>query len=211
MKRSLRSWLWRVPIEEEIDEELDLHVEIRTRELIRSGMDPAAARVLALKRLGDVAHLKRTMASLARKRDREMHLTLRLEELWHDLKFAFRQLRHSPGFTLVATLTLALGIGANSAIFALVDATLLRPLPFREPDRLVALWEETATNPRGYVSPLNMADWATRSQSIEKIGGFTPSVGGMVMAGVDGNAETVSRQWVTAGIFDVLGDRKSVV
>ena len=70
-----------------------------------------------------------------------MSVTLWLDELRDDLKFAFRQLRHSPAFTLVATLTLALGIGANSAIFALVDATLLRPLPYREPDRLVAIWE----------------------------------------------------------------------
>ena len=205
MKRSLRSWLWRVPIDDEIDEELDLHVEIRTRELIARGMDPQAARARALERLGDVDTLKRTMAGLARKRDREMHLTLRLEEFWHDLKFAFRQLRHSPGFTLVATLTLALGIGANSAIFALVDATLLRPLPYREPDRLVAIWERTDTNPRRFASPLNMLDWNTRSATFEKIAGFVPSVGGMVMAGADGNAETVSRQWVTSGIFDVLG------
>ena len=205
MKRSLRSWLWRVPIDDEIDEELDLHVEIRTREFVAGGMDPAAARALAIKRLGDVATLKRTMAGLARKRDREMHVTLRLEEFWHDLKFAFRQLRHSPGFTLVATLTLALGIGANSAIFALVDATLLRPLPYREPDRLVAIWERTDTNPRRFASPLNMLDWNTRSATFEKIAGFVPSVGGMVMAGADGNAETVSRQWVTSGIFDVLG------
>jgi putative ABC transport system permease protein len=205
VKRSLRSWLWRIPIQEEIDEELDLHIEIRTRELIQRGMDPAAARRMALERLGDVAALKRQMASLARKRDREMKLTLRLEELWHDLKFALRQLRHTPGFTAVATLTLALGIGANSAIFALVDATLLRPLPYAQPDRLVAIWEKTAANPHGYVSPLNMLDWNARSRSFEKIAGFTPGVGGMVMAGADGNAETVSRQWVTAGIFDVLG------
>ena len=205
MKRSLRSWLWRVPVDQEIDEELDLHVEIKTRELIRRGMDPAAAREAALERLGDIAALKQTLAGLARKRDREMNVTLRLEELWHDLKFAFRQLRHTPGFTVVAAVTLALGIGANSAIFALVDATLLRPLPFRQPDRLVALWEKTATTPRAFVSPLNMQDWASRSRTFEKIAGFTPSVGGMVMAGADGNAETVSRQWVTAGIFDVLG------
>ena len=205
MKRSLRSWLWRVPVEDEIDEELDLHVEIRTRELIQRGMDPAAARALAVKRLGDVAALKRTLTRLARKRDREMNVTLRLDELWHDVKFGLRQLRHSPGFTLVAALTLALGIGANSAIFALVDATLLRPLPFGHPDRLVTVWEKTAKNPRGYVSPLNMQDWEGRGRSFEKIAGFTPAVGGMVMAGVDGNAETVSRQWVTAGIFDVLG------
>jgi len=124
---------------------------------------------------------------------------------FEDLKFALRQLKNSPAFTAVAVLTLALGIGANSAIFALVDATLLRPLPFGQPDRLVAIWEKSGATPRSYVSPLNMLDWNTRSRSFEKIAGFTPAVGGMVMAGADGNAETVSRQWVTAGIFDVLG------
>jgi putative ABC transport system permease protein len=205
MKRSLRSWLWRLPIDQEIDEELALHVESRTRELIARGMDPKAAREAALHRLGDIAALKKTMRSLGRKRDREMSITLWLDELRDDLKFAFRQLKHSPGFTVVATLTLALGIGANSAIFALVDATLLRPLPYREPDRLVALWESSAKNVKGYVSPLNMLDWNARSRTFEKIAGFTPTVGGMVMAGADGNAETVSRQWVTAGIFDVFG------
>ena len=205
MKRSLRSWLWRIPIDSEIDEELALHVEMRTRELVQRGMDPKTAREMALSRLGDIAGLKRTMTDLGRKRDRDMRVTLWLAELRDDLKFAFRQQTHSPAFTLVATLTLALGIGANSAIFALVDATLLRPLPYGEPERLVSIWENSATTARSYVSPLNMIDWNTRSATFEKIAGFTPSVGGMVMAGADGNAETVSRQWVTAGIFDVLG------
>jgi putative ABC transport system permease protein len=207
MKRSLRSWVWRVPIDQEVDEELALHVEMRTRELVDRGMDPEAARDVAVARLGDIARLKRTMADLGRKRDREMRLATWLEELRDDLKFAFRQLKSSPSFTLVATLTLALGIGANSAIFALVDATLLRPLPYGAPDRLVTIWDRSAKTPRGYVSPLNMLDWNTRSRTFEKIAGFTPSVGQMVMAGADGNAETVSRQWVTAGIFDVLGVR----
>ncbi len=134
-----------------------------------------------------------------------MRVAIWLEEFRHDLTFAFRQLKNAPAFTLVATLTLALGIGANSAIFALVDATLLRPLPYGNPDRLVSIWERSEKTARGYVSPLNMLDWNTRSRTFEKIAGFTPSVGGMVMAGADGNAETVSRQWVTAGIFDVLG------
>jgi putative ABC transport system permease protein len=134
-----------------------------------------------------------------------MRVTRWFEELRGDLIFAARQLKHSPAFTLVATLTLALGIGANSAIFALVDATLLRPLPYREPERLVSIWENSATIARSYVSPLDMLDWNARSRTFEKIAGFTPTVGGMVMAGADGNAETVSRQWVTAGIFDVLG------
>ena len=205
MKRSLRSWLWRIPIDQEIDEELALHIEMRTRELVERGMDPKTAREVAITRLGDIAGLKRTMADLGRKRDREMRFTIWLEELRDDLKFAFRQLKSSPSFTLVATLTLALGIGANSAIFALVDATLLRPLPYGAPDRLVTIWDRSAKTPRGYVSPLNMLDWNARSRTFEKIAGFTPSVGQMVMAGADGNAETVSRQWVTAGIFDVLG------
>ena len=205
MMRSLRSWLWRVPLEQEVDDEIALHVEMRTRELVERGVDPATARDLALSRLGDVARLKRTMTTLGRKRDRDMRLTQWLDELRNDLKFAVRQLKGAPAFTLVATLTLALGIGANSAIFALVDATLLRPLPFGEPDRLVSVWETTSAIPHSYGSPLNMVDWQARSRSFEKIAGFTPSVGGMVMAGADGNAETVDRQWVTAGIFDVLG------
>jgi hypothetical protein len=134
-----------------------------------------------------------------------MRVTLWVEELAGDLKVACRQLQASPSFTLVAIVTLALGIGANSAIFALVDATLLRPLPYGDPDRLVSLWETGQTIERSYVSPLNMIDWASRGHSFEKIAGFTPTVGGMVMAGADGNAETVSRQWVSAKIFDVLG------
>ena len=205
MKRSLRSWLWRVPIDQEIDEELALHIDMRTRELVERGMDPRAAREMAMSRLGDIASLKRTMTDLGRKRDREMRATLWIEELREDFRFAFRQLRNSPAFTLVATLTLALGIGANSAIFALVDATLLRPLPYGEPDRLVSIWERSTKTPRGYVSPLNMLDWNTRSRTFETIAGFIPSVGQMVMPGADGSAETISRQWVTAGIFDVLG------
>jgi len=134
-----------------------------------------------------------------------MRVTQWLDELRDDLKFSFRQLRRSPAFTFVATLTLALGIGVNSAIFALVDATLLRPLPYGDPDRLITIWENSGTVARGYASPLNMQDWQARGHSFEQIAGFTPGVGGMVMAGADGNAETVSRQWVSAGIFDVLG------
>jgi putative ABC transport system permease protein len=205
MKRSLRSWLWRVPVDQEVDEELAFHLEMRTRELVERGVDPAAAREQAMARLGDVARLKRTCVDLGRKRDREMRLTQWIEELRHDVKFAVRQLLHAPAFTLVAAITLALGIGANSAIFALVDATLLRPLPFPEPDRLVMVWERSDTSPHSLASPLNMLDWIDRSGTFERMAGFMPGVGGMVMNGRDGTAETVPRQWVTQGFFDVLG------
>jgi putative ABC transport system permease protein len=134
-----------------------------------------------------------------------MRLTQWLEELWQDVIFAVRQLKSAPGFAATAAITLALGIGGNSAIFALVDAALLRPLPFPDPDRLVMIWERHATSARGGVAPPNLLDWNERNRTFESMAGFTPGVGGMVMAGADGTAETVPRQWVTAGIFEVLG------
>jgi putative ABC transport system permease protein len=205
MRRSLRSWLWHVPLDQEVDEELAFHIEMRTRELVGRGLDPKAAREIAIRRLGDVATVKRACVALGRKRDREMRLTRWLEEFLGDATFAVRQLRRAPAFASVAAITLALGIGANSAMFALVDATLLRPLPFTQPERLVMIWERTATSPRSGVSPSNLLDWNERAQTFDRIAGYVPGVGGMVMGGVDGTAETVPRQWVTAGIFDVLG------
>ncbi|MPY90674.1 MAG: FtsX-like permease family protein [Luteitalea sp.] len=139
-----------------------------------------------------------------------MRLTHWFEELRNDIRFAIRQLRSSPAFTFIAAMTLALGIGANSAIFALVDATLLRPLPFREPERLVMVWERNPTSLRGGVAPLNLLDWSERNRTFDLMAGFIPGVGGMVMSGADGTAETVPRQWVLAGIFDVLGVRAIV-
>src|SRR4029453_5553836 len=103
---------------------------------------------MVLARLGDVRSLKRTCVDLGRKREREMRLTRFVEELRADVTSALRQRKASPGFAAVAALTLALGIGANSAIFALADATFLRPLPFTTPhDRLFTLWERY---PNGY-------------------------------------------------------------
>ncbi len=182
MRRSLRSWLWRVPLDREFDEEIELHIDMRTRELIDQGIAPADARAMAIKKMGDLEAFKRTCVDLGRKRDREMSIVLWLEELRDDIRFAFRQLRNAKAFTAVAVLTLALGIGANSAIFALVDATLLRPLPYGEPDRLVTIWETSSSTPRGVASPPNMLDWQSRSQSFEAIAGYTPSMGSMVMA-----------------------------
>jgi putative ABC transport system permease protein len=128
-----------------------------------------------------------------------------MQTLWRDLRFATRMLRKQPGFAAATILTLALGIGANSAMFSLVDAALLRPLPFRDPDRLVVLWERTETSRRDRVAPLNLIDWNKRNRTFDGMAGFVPNVGGMVLSMPDGTPETVSRQWVTYDFFDVLG------
>jgi putative ABC transport system permease protein len=203
MKRSLRSWLWKVPLDQEVDEELSLHVDLRTRELIARGMDPKAAREMAASRLGDVRRVKRTLLGIARKRDREMRVTQWLEEFGSDVKFAVRQLRRSPGFTVVAAITLALGIGANSAMFALTDATLLRPFPLPEPDRLVMVWESFQTFERNAVASLNFRDWNERNQTFQAMAG---AVGfPRRMAAPDGTIEEVPGMQVTSQFFDVLG------
>ena len=205
IRYSLRSWLWRIDVHQEVDEEIAFHIEMRTRELIERGVDPKNARELVLARLGDVRRLKRTCVDLGRRREREMRLTRWLENVRDDVTFALRQLRRSPGFALVAAITLALGIGANGAIFALVDATLLRPLPLPNPDRLVVVWDRSDAVSRGPASPLNMLDWNDRSRTFEKLAAVVPGVGSMVMAGANGASEGVPRQWVTSGAFDVLG------
>jgi putative ABC transport system permease protein len=205
MKQSLRSWLWRVPIEQEVDDELAFHLEMRTRELIAEGLDPADARRKALERISSMSRLRRTCIATGRKRDREMRLTQWFEELRDDVRFALRQIRGAPMFALVAVLTLALGIGANSAIFALVDATLLRPLPFPDTERLVAVWERFGPFPRAAVSPSNFRDWSDRNHSFASMAAWFPFARGM--EGRDGSAEQIPSAQVTAAYFDVLGVR----
>jgi putative ABC transport system permease protein len=208
MKRSLRSWLWRVPLDQEVDEEIAFHIEMRTRELVDRGVDPRVAREMVLARLGDVSRLKRTCVDLGRKREREMRVIQWLDEFRADLSFAFRQLKVSPGYTFVATLTLALGIGANSAMFALADAALLRPLPFRDPDRLVIVDEWGPQQAaRSRIELLNFRVWSRQSRTFESMAAIwiPGSGGGPAMTGADGTPETLPAQSVTASFFDVVG------
>jgi putative ABC transport system permease protein len=203
MKRSLRSWLWRVPVDQEVDEEIAFHVEMRTRELVEKGLDAKVARDVVLSRIGDLGQLKRTCEDLGRKRERRMRVTQWLGELRDDVKFAFRQLKSAPGFTLIAVITLALGIGANSAMFALVDAALLRPLPFPEPDRLTAVWERFQAFQRGAVSSGNLRDWLERNRTFQTMaGGFGFP---RRLSAADGTVEQIPAMQVTTHYFDVLG------
>ena len=123
--------------------------------------------------------------------------------LWHDLRFAARLLRRSPGFTLTAAVVLAIGIGANSAIFTLVDAVLLRPLPFQQPDRLVMLWEHPPGYDHNTVAPLNFLDWSEQNHAFSSMAGISGAA--RTLAGKDGTAERISGQAVTLAFFDVLG------
>jgi len=207
MKRSLRSWLWRIPLDQEVDEEIGFHIEMRTRELVERGMDPKAARELVLSRIGDVGQLTRTCVDLGRKRDREMRLTQWLEELKDDVRFAIRQLRRAPGFAFVAAITLALGIGANSAIFALADGILIRSLPFKDPDRLILISEQFGAL-RGccaVVAPLNLRDWSERNRTFQGMAGMSYGGGARSIIGADGAVEQVIGYRVTTPFFQVLG------
>jgi predicted permease len=201
MRRSLRSWLWRVPLEEEVDEELAFHIEMRTRALIAQGMDPDAARDAAMRRLGDLGQLKRTCVDIGRKRDREMRLTQWLDESKDDVKFAARQLTSAPGFALVAAFTLALGIGATTAIFSVVHAVVLRPLPFLEPDRVVAVGEEWQGQPSN-VSVGNFHDWRTHAKSFSALAALQDFSFNLAEGG---EPERVIGGRVTHTWFDVIG------
>jgi putative ABC transport system permease protein len=127
-----------------------------------------------------------------------------METLWRDLRFAARTLLKKPGFTFVLVLALALGIGANTAIFSVVNAVLLRPLPYKDAERLVWIWE---TNPRNDIeheptSPPNYNDWKTGNQSFEEMAGF---VNTRLTLTDHGEPERYDAAYVTAGFFEVLG------
>jgi putative ABC transport system permease protein len=208
MKRALRSWLWHVDVAQEVDDEIHFHIEMRVRELVAKGSDAKTAREVVLARLGDAGRLRRTCIDLGRKRDREMRAIQWFDEFRDDVRYALRQLTAAPGFTAVAVLTLALGIGANSAMFALADAALFRPLPFRDSDRLVIVDEwGPQQQARSRIELLNFREWARQSRTFESMAAiWIPGTGGgPTMTGADGTPEIVPAQSVTASFFDVLG------
>ena len=207
--------LFRLPSSErtvagDVDEEIAFHLEERTRELEARGMDPAAAREAALREFGDVREAKEELEGIGRRRVRQTRRVTGWGDLRQDVRLAGRTLRRSPGFTAVAVLTLALGIGATTAIFTVVDGVLLRPFGVADPDELVVLREYQEDEPdwvsegRSVVAPANFFDWRERSRSFSSMAYFVQWPRSLTG---DGEPREVQVQLASANFFNTLGVR----
>ncbi|HEY9479230.1 MAG TPA: ABC transporter permease [Gemmatimonadaceae bacterium] len=140
-------------VERDVDEEIEFHIEMRTRRLVGSGMDPTAARAQALHRFGDLSAVRSECLTIDNKRERAMKRANHLEELRQDAAYAVRTLLQHRSFTAIVMLILALGIGANTAMFTLVDALLLRQLPVPHAEQLITVGDPTRTGSLSEGSP----------------------------------------------------------
>jgi putative ABC transport system permease protein len=199
----LRGWLLRLGElfrkerrEKDLAAEMESHLQMHIEDNLRSGMSAAEARRQALMKLGGVEQTKEIY--------RERRGLPFLETLFQDLRFAFRMLRKSPGFTTVAILTLALGIGANTAIFNVVHATLLQPLPIRHASRLVVIWVNNFEHGWSRIGPTGQdyLDWKEQSKSFDDIFLFEHGTG--TVTG-QGEPEQVAGLRVTTNFGDFFG------
>ncbi len=187
----------------DLDEEVAFHVERRVARLIAEGVPYDEARAEALRQFGDVDDLRTYCHDIERAHMQRMHTAERVESVMQDARVAFRQMRKSPGFSFAAALTLALGIGATTALFSVVNGVLLKALPFPAPDRLVQV---TGLNAKGDVLR-NFADptfeaIAERNRSLSAIAEMNSYY---VTVSNDGEAMRLSASWVSSQFFDVLG------
>jgi predicted permease len=192
----LRNIVHKDRVEHELTEEVESYLELLVEEKVKAGLRPEEARRAALIEMGGVEQVKEGV--------REVRMGQTLETMWQDLRYGTRVLLKNPGFTVVAVITLGLGIGANTAIFSVVNAVLLRPLPFENPDQLVMIWQ---TNPQrgilqGLVSPPNLHDWQQQSHTFGQIAAFNPR--GFSLTGTS-EPEHLPGTFVSVGLFPMLG------
>jgi predicted permease len=191
----LRSLFRRAQVEQELDEELRYHIDRQTEEHIAKGMTPEEARYAALRAIGGIERRKEEC--------RDMRGVNFVENLAQDLRYGARMLLKNPGFTLIAVVTLALGIGANTAIFTLLDKVLIRPLPVEQPNQLVTFVEGASGTPAIFSYPL-YADLRDRNEVLSGLAAYFQQPFSLC----DGNAtERVVGQIVSGNYFDALGVR----
>ncbi len=192
----LRASVRRTGIERGLSEEIRFHIDQQTAKNVRSGMEPGEARRQALIKFGGIERTKENT--------RDEYRAALLEDFFRDIRYGARSLGRAPGFTAVATLTLALGIGANTAIFSVVNTVLLKPLSYRDPDRLAFVWERNTTigKERDLVAPPNYLDWKAQNSVFESLGAYR--VNGFPLTGA-GEPESVTALTVSSSLFRALG------
>src|SRR3954469_293077 len=190
----VRSVARRERAESELTRELRFHVERETDENIARGMAPDDARLPALRRIGGVAQVQEEC--------RGMRRVQYIENFGQDLRYALRSLAKSPGFTAIIVLTLALSIGANSAIFSVIEGVLLRPLPYREPDRITRVFTRNKAFPKFPVNHWDLADFRRTARSFESLALYTRA--DLQLSGA-GEPVRLGGFRVSGGFFHVLG------
>jgi putative ABC transport system permease protein len=192
----LRALFRRGAMEAEMDEELRSHFENQVEKLVASGMTREEAVRRARLEFGGHEQLKEEC--------RDVRGVSVIETLLQDLRYALRMLRNNPGFAAVAILTLALGIGANTAIFSVIDSVLLRPLPYQDPAGLVMVWENNSQhpNPHNTVSPPDFLDWQSRNSAFAEMAAIFDQHANLTGNGLP---QEVVLQDVSANFFSVLG------
>ena len=194
--------LWR-DTAADADDEIAFHLEMRERELIARGLSPEEARARARRRFGSIEHVAREVRSIDEHAARQQRRTGMWTDFRQDVTYALRGLRRAPGFTIVAVLTLALGIGANTAIFSVLNIALLRPLPYADGDRLVFVWNQHngGTDNLGPGRMLDLRRQATSFSGFAGISHLSYTLTGW------GDPERIVSSSVSSSFFDVLGAR----
>jgi len=174
--RRIFQFLRRSPshLREDVDTEVRFHLDARADELIRAGLTETQAWAQARREFGDLDDARRYMRQIDRRTERSTRRRNLMWDVRHDIQYALRRLAASPGFAAASILTLALGIGANTAVFSIVHAVVLRPLPFPDPDRLYTVYSanRTADLLQASVSPVDVDDWRAQRQQVDDLGGY---------------------------------------
>jgi predicted permease len=194
MRALWRNLFRRRKVERELDAEVRGYVQLVEEENVRQGMKPEEAQRAARLEVGGTEQVKEEV--------RGVRAGAWLETLWQDLRFAVRMLRKSPGFTVVAVLTLALGIGANAGVFSVVNGVLLNPLPYPHPEQLVAMHESKPNFPTGSIPFLNFKDWKKNNRTFS---GMSLSRGNGFNLTGRGESERLQGRLVSTDFFSVLG------